>query len=143
MIIIKRYPTRRLYDTSLSKYVNLKYIRELIVSNQDFKIIDSKTEEDKTRNILLQIIGEEETSVQQSLLTDNLLKKLICFYGNDNQNYMQQFLEQSLNVFLEQQDNMQTVMSNLNKTAPFEIFNNIVKQNIDMWSNINSPNDKK
>ena len=73
LIIIKRYPNRRLYDTTQSHYVNLDYIRGLVIANQEFKIVDSKTDEDKTRSILIQIISEEETSERQSLLTNTLL----------------------------------------------------------------------
>lgn len=69
LIIIKRYPNRRLYDTTKSHYVNLDYIRELVIAKEEFQIVDSKSNEDKTRSILIQIISEEETSEKQSLLT--------------------------------------------------------------------------
>lgn len=143
MITIKRYPNRRLYDTSQSCYVNLNYIRELVIANQDFEIVDSKTSEDKTRSILVQIISEEETSDRQSLLTNNLLKRLICFYGNDNQDYLQQFLEQSLTTFIEHQDDLIKFTNEINKNSPFGIFNNIVEQNLNMWNTFQKNKDKK
>ncbi|OUR61635.1 polyhydroxyalkanoate synthesis repressor PhaR [Colwellia sp. 39_35_sub15_T18] len=143
MITIKRYPNRRLYDTSQSHYVNLNYIRELVIANQDFEIVDSKTLEDKTRSILVQIISEEETSDRQSLLTNNLLKRLICFYGNDNQDYLQQFLEQSLTTFIEHQDDLIKITSEINKNSPFGIFNNLVEQNLNMWNTFQKKKEKK
>lgn len=143
MIIIKRYPNRRLYDTSKSHYVNLDYIRELVIANQEFKIVDSKTDEDKTRSILIQIISEEETSERQSLLTNTLLKHLICFYGNDNQDYLQQFLEQSLSAFIEHQDEILKLNSGINKNSPFGLFSSIVEQNMNMWNKFKLPGDKK
>lgn len=143
MIIIKRYPNRRLYDTSKSHYVNLDYIRELVISNQEFKIVDSKTDQDKTRSILIQIISEEETSDRQSLLTNTLLKRLICFYGNDNQNYLQEFLEQSFSAFLEHQDDIMKLNSNITKNSPFGLFSSIVEQNMSMWKQFQQPKDKK
>ena len=143
LIIIKRYPNRRLYDTTKSHYVNLDYIRELVIANQEFKIVDSKTDEDKTRSILIQIISEEETSERQSLLTNTLLKRLICFYGNDNQDYLQQFLEQSLSAFIEHQDDILKLSSDINKNSPFGLFNSIVEQNMNMWAKFQKPTDKK
>lgn len=143
MITIKRYPNRRLYDTTQSHYINLDYIRELVISNQDFKIVDSKTDEDKTRSILIQIISEEETSERQSLLTNNLLKRLICFYGNDNQDYLQQFLEQSLSAFIEHQDDILKLSNGMNKNSPFALFSSIVEQNMNIWNNFQKPTDKK
>lgn len=143
LIIIKRYPNRRLYDTTKSHYVNLDYIRELVISNQEFKIVDSKTSEDKTRSILVQIISEEETSERQSLLTNTLLKRLICFYGNDNQDYLQEFLEQSLAAFIEHQDDILKLSNDINKNSPFGLFSSIVEQNMNIWTKFQKPADKK
>ncbi len=143
LITIKRYPNRRLYDTTKSHYVNLDYIRELVIANQEFKIVDSKTDEDKTRSILIQIISEEETSERQSLLTNTLLKRLICFYGNDNQDYLQQFLEQSLSAFIEHQDDILKLSSGINKNSPFGLFSSVVEQNMNIWNKFKLPEDKK
>jgi polyhydroxyalkanoate synthesis repressor PhaR len=143
LITIKRYPNRRLYDTTKSHYVNLDYIRELVISNQEFKIVDSKTSEDKTRSILVQIISEEETSERQSLLTNTLLKRLICFYGNDNQDYLQQFLEQSLAAFIEHQDDILKLSNDINKNSPFGLFSSIVEQNMNIWTKFQKPADKQ
>jgi len=142
LITIKRYPNRRLYDTSQSQYVNLAYIRKLVISSSEFKIIDSKSQEDRTRSVLLQIINEEETSENQSLLTNNLLKKLISFYGNSNQSYLQEFLEQSLSIFIEQQGNMSSIVNRVQKNSPFGLINDVVKSNINLWANLNKEKDK-
>ena len=56
--LIKKYPNRRLYDTQTSSYVTLSDIKGLVMANEVFKVIDAKTDEDLTRNILLQIILE-------------------------------------------------------------------------------------
>jgi len=69
-IIIKKYPNRRLYDTSQSQYVNLEYIRHLITDHRDFLVLDSKTSKDLTKSILLQIVSESETFELQALLTN-------------------------------------------------------------------------
>lgn len=142
-IIIKKYPNRRLYDTSQSQYVNLEYIRRLITDHRDFLVLDSKTSKDLTKSILLQIVSESETSETQSLLTNQLLKQLICFYGSDMQRFVPQYLEQSLSSFLEHQDAMQGMMKNLVEGGPLGLFGKIVEQNMGAWTHFNDPEKKK
>ena len=60
MRIIKKYPNRRLYDTEISKYITLDDVRKLVLDGVEFRVTDVKTEEDLTRNVLLQIISEQE-----------------------------------------------------------------------------------
>ena len=141
MIIIKKYPNRRFYDTSRSQYVNLDYIKTLIEDSKEFQVIDSKSEDDITKSILLQIISESETNDNQSLLTNWLLKKLIRFYDSDMQFFVRQYLEQSLVSFIEQQDKMQGMMKNMVETSPFGMFNKMMEQNLEAWKR--SQNQKK
>lgn len=141
MIIIKKYPNRRLYDTSQSQYVNLEFIKSLVMSHQEFSIIDSKTESDITKSILLQIITEQETNDQQSLLTNQVLKQLIRFYDSDMQVFLRMYLEQSMANFLDQQDAMQTVMRDIIDKSPMGIFSQMFEKNMDFWRTmgINDP----
>ncbi|WP_075188087.1 polyhydroxyalkanoate synthesis repressor PhaR [Teredinibacter haidensis] len=134
MIIIKKYPNRRLYDTSKSQYVNLETIKELVIQHQDFKVIDSKTEDDLTKSILLQIITEQEGSDQQAVLTQTVLKQLIRFYGSDMQVFMRQYLEQSIATFMERQDTFQGVMQEfMDTTSPASVFNQMMEKNMSIW----------
>ena len=60
--LIKKYPhNRRLYDTSISDYITIDDIRQMVVNEIPFKVVDKKTNEDITRNILLQIIMDQES----------------------------------------------------------------------------------
>ena len=122
-----------MYDTSRSQYVNLDYIKSLINQRDEFRVIDSKTEEDLTKSILLQIISESETNENQSLLTNSLLKQLIRFYDSDMQAFVRQYLEQSIVSFIEQQDKVQGMMKNMVETSPFGMFNKMMAQNMDAW----------
>ena len=70
--IIKKYPNRRLYDTEKSKYVTLQQIRDLVLEEVPFIVIDQKTDEDITRSILLQIIFEQESETNPLFSNDNL-----------------------------------------------------------------------
>jgi polyhydroxyalkanoate synthesis repressor PhaR len=141
-ITIKKYPNRRLYDTSQSQYVNLEYIKQLILDHKDFEIVDSKSGQDLTKSVLLQIISEQETSEDQSLLTNTLLKQLIRFYGGDMQVFVRQYLEQSLANFLKQQDVVQGMMKNLVDSSPMGMFGKMMEQNMDAWSKFTQPKGK-
>ena len=59
--LIKKYPNRRLYDTTDSGYITLADVKKMILDNITFKVVDAKSNEDLTRTILLQIILEEES----------------------------------------------------------------------------------
>lgn len=133
MITIKKYPNRRMYDASRSQYVNIDYIKSLINQREEFRVVDSKTDEDLTKTILLQIISESETNENQSLLTNSLLKQLIRFYDSDMQAFVRQYLEQSIVSFIEQQDKVQGMMKNMVDTSPFGVFNKLMEQNMDAW----------
>lgn len=134
MITIKKYPNRRLYDTSQSKYVNLDFIKTLIKDRHDFTIVDSKTEADLTKSVLLQIISESEANGQQSLLTDVLLKQLIRFYDSDMEVFVRQYLEQSIVQFIEQQDKVQGMMSNMVSSNPMTMFSQMMEKNMSAWN---------
>ncbi|SMF08265.1 polyhydroxyalkanoate synthesis repressor PhaR [Alteromonadaceae bacterium Bs31] len=140
MILIKKYPNRRLYDTSQSQYVNLETIKQLVMEHKDFKVIDSKSEDDLTKSILLQIISEQEASDQQAILTQTVLKQLIRFYGSDMQVFMRQYLEQSIATFLDRQEVFQGAMQEFMETAsPVNVFNQMMEKNMDVWKNFGMP----
>lgn len=141
MRVIKKYPNRRMYDTSQSKYVNLDFIKTLINDRLDFTIIDSKTEADITKSVLLQIISESEATGEQSLLTDVLLKQLIRFYDSDMEVFVRQYLEQSIVQFIEQQDKVQGMMKNMVDNSPIGLFSQMMEKNMAAW-NVNK-NSKK
>ncbi|TQV66139.1 polyhydroxyalkanoate synthesis repressor PhaR [Exilibacterium tricleocarpae] len=133
MVLIKKYPNRRLYDTSSSQYVNLDYIKKLVTDHAEFTVVDSKSGADLTKSILLQIISEQESNDQQSLLTNSVLKQLIRYYDTDMQLFMRQYLEQSMAVFLERQDTLQGMMKDLVDASPLGLFNQIMEKNMKMW----------
>ena len=59
--LIKKYPNRRLYDTTESRYITLDEVREMVLQEIPIKVVDRQSNEDITRNILLQIIMEQES----------------------------------------------------------------------------------
>ncbi len=143
MITIKKYPNRRLYDTSQSQYINLEAIRTLVMSHSEFKVIDSKTETDLTKSILLQIISEQENNDSQSLLTESVLKQLIRFYGSEMQGFLGQYLEQSLSTFIDRQDTMRGVMQDMMDASPMNVFNQMMEKNMSVWGSFSSSEGQK
>ena len=67
---IKKYPNRRLYDTANSGYITLADVKQMVLENIEFQVVDAKTSEDLTRSILLQIILDEESGGLRAALAD-------------------------------------------------------------------------
>jgi polyhydroxyalkanoate synthesis repressor PhaR len=104
--LIKKYPNRRLYDTRTSSYITLADVKELVLSREEFQVVDAKTGEDLTRSILLQIILEEEAG-GAPMFTSDLLAHMIRFYGNATQGMMGKYLENNIKAFTEMQAKLQ------------------------------------
>lgn len=138
MRILRKYTNRRLYDTSKSCYVTLEDVKQLVLSGESFQVQDSKTGADLTRNILLQIIAEQEADGHGTLLTNQVLQQLIRFYGDSMQGMMSQYLEQSVAAFLEHQDRIREMIDAAN---PLTMMNRIADQNMAVW-NMFSPTAK-
>ncbi len=103
--LIKKYPNRRLYDTRTSTYITLADVKQLVLDQEEFQVVDAKTTEDLTRSILLQIILEEEAG-GAPMFTSDMLSQMIRFYGNAMQSVMGQYLETNLQAFVDMQDKM-------------------------------------
>ena len=104
-ILINRYASRRLYNTQTSEYVTLDEISELIKQGHDVEIRDRKTSEDLTRQILLQIITEQE-SKGENVLPINVLTGLVRSYSTAAQGMLPDFLSQSYDMFTQQQQSI-------------------------------------
>ena len=104
--LIKKYPNRRLYDTKTSSYITLVDVKELVVKNEEFQVIDAKSGDDLTRSILLQIILDEEGG-GAPLFSSDVLTQFIRFYGSAMQGMMGSYLERNVQLFNELQKRMQ------------------------------------
>jgi len=100
--VIKKYPNRRLYDTETSRYITLSDVRDLVIDRVDFQVIDKKTGEDITRTILLQVISNQE-SRGEPIMSEDFLSQVIRAYGTVMPGFMAPYLEQSLRLFMSQQ----------------------------------------
>ncbi|HEX7953748.1 MAG TPA: polyhydroxyalkanoate synthesis repressor PhaR, partial [Burkholderiales bacterium] len=104
--LIKKYPNRRLYDTATSSYITLADVKQLVLDQVIFKVVDAKSEEDLTRAILLQIILEEE-SAGAPMFSSDMLSQIIRFYGNAMQGMMGSYLDKNIQTFVEIQRRLQ------------------------------------
>lgn len=100
--IIKKYPNRRLYDTDTSSYITLAQVKRLVMDSEPFVVLDVKTGEDLTRNILLQIILEEESN-DSPMFTAPVLASVIRFYGHAMQGFMSGYLENNMQQLMDVQ----------------------------------------
>ena len=97
-VTIKKYANRRLYDTESSAYITLDRLAAMVREGREFEVVDAKTGEDITRQVLTQIIVDEE-SRGSTMLPLNFLKQLIGLYGNSMQNFVPQYLEAAMDSF--------------------------------------------
>jgi polyhydroxyalkanoate synthesis repressor PhaR len=104
--IIKKYPNRRLYDTANSGYITLADVKQMVLENIDFQVVDAKTGDDLTRAILLQIILDEESG-GLPMFSSEMLAQMIRFYGTAQQTIIGSYMEQNIKAFLAIQKKLQ------------------------------------
>ena len=100
--VIKKYPNRRLYDTTTSTYITLAEVKQLVMASENLVVRDAKTGEDITRSILLQIILEEEAG-GAPMFSEAVLANIIRFYGHAMQGFMGSYLEKNIQMFTDMQ----------------------------------------
>ena len=131
--VIKKYPNRRLYDTNESKYVTLSDVRKLVLEETPFCVIDKKSGEDITRNILLQIIIEQEEG-GEPMFSSDALQQMIGFYGNSARSMAGDFLRSSVHMFYEQQKQLQEQVTGARQLNPVSsLFADAAKRNMELW----------
>lgn len=101
-VIIKKYANRRLYNTQTSSYITLDDLSKMVRDGVDFEVVDAKTGHDLTRQVLAQIIFEEETK-GAAMLPMNFLRHMIRFYDDSMQQVLPHYLEVSMDMFAENQ----------------------------------------
>lgn len=133
-VTIKKYANRRLYNTETSSYITLDHLAAMTREGRDFKVIDAKTEEDITHNILTQIIMEEE-SRGQTMLPVNFLRQLISMYGDSMQAMVPGYLDASMDSFRRNQEQFKSAVEGAFANSPFANtpFAELAKRNMAMF----------
>ena len=141
--LIKKYPNRRLYDTTESRYITLDEVREMVLKEIPFKVVDRQSNEDITRNILLQIIMEQESG-GEPLFSADVLSRFIRNYGEAAQSGFAEYLDNSLRFFSEQQKAVQAQMGKVIEGTPMDYWMKLGEQNMKAWQDMfNARSDRK
>ena len=115
-LLIKRYASRRLYNTETSDYVTLEDIAGFIREGREVQIVDLKSGDDLTRQYLLQIIAEHE-SRGETMLPVNVLTDLVRSYTTQAGSMVPQFLQASFEMLRNSQSEMMRNMAKANPLA--------------------------
>jgi polyhydroxyalkanoate synthesis repressor PhaR len=129
-IIIKKYANRRLYNTESSSYITLEHLAAMTREGREFKVVDAKSDEDITHNILTQIIMEEEGRGDQPMLPVNFLRQLIAMYGDSMQAMVPGYLEASMDSFRRNQAQFKSAVEGAFAGSPFA---EMAKRNMAMF----------
>ena len=133
--LIKKYPNRRLYDTSESRYITLDEVREMVLKEIPFKVVDRQSNEDITRNILLQIIMEQESG-GSPLFSADVLSRFIRNYREATRSGFTEYLDTSLRFFNEQQHTIQEQMGKALQGTPMDYWMKLGEQNMKIWQDM-------
>lgn len=128
-VIIKKYANRRLYNTETSSYITLDLLSQMTREGREFVVVDAKSGEDITHNVLTQIIMEEEQR-GKNMLPVNFLRQLIAMYGDSMQSMVPQYLEASMDAFRKNQQQFQEAMKGAFGGGPLA---EIAKRNMQMF----------
>jgi polyhydroxyalkanoate synthesis repressor PhaR len=132
-ITIKKYANRRLYNTETSSYVTLDHLCEMVKDGVEFEVRDARTGEDITRQVLAQIIFEEENKGQH-LLPIQFLRQLIRFYGDSLQAFVPSYLEMSMDSFTKNQQEMREKFAQaVGGKLGYKDFEQIARQNLQVF----------
>jgi polyhydroxyalkanoate synthesis repressor PhaR len=142
-IIIKKYANRRLYNTDSSSYITLDTLAQMTRDNQEFHVVDAKSGDDITHQVLTQIIMEEESHGEQ-MLPVSFLRQLISLYGNSMQAMVPSYLDASMKSF---RDNQEKLRDSFGKGLTENPFAKIAQHNMKMfadgWRAVLAPGEPK
>ncbi|QQA44395.1 polyhydroxyalkanoate synthesis repressor PhaR [Pelagovum pacificum] len=121
-LLIKRYASRRLYNTETSDYVTLEDIATFIREGREVQIVDLKSGDDLTRQYLLQIIAEHE-SRGENMLPVEVLTDLVRSYTTQSMSVVPQFLSMSFDMLRQGQEKMMENMGTINPMSQMGAMN--------------------
>lgn len=131
--VIKKYSNRRLYNTGTSCYITLEDLRNMVKRGEAFEVRDAKTNDDLTRNVLTQIIFEQELK-GYNILPISFLRNLISLYDTSNQNYVSPYLELMMDYFVSNQEKIQSIShTQWDKLFPFSFIEHATRANMDLF----------
>jgi len=132
--IIRKYANRRLYDTESSCYITLDDLKELIVSGISIEVQEAKTRKDISREVLLQLVAEQE-SLGRPILNEAILTSLIRFYDHPMQKLASKYLEAALGQLQNQRARLSEQLQGL-MDSPAEMVSQLTRQNLEWMTSL-------
>lgn len=134
ILVIKKYSNRRLYNTLTSSYITINDLIELIKKNIHFKIVESNTNQDITRLVLMQLIFDLE-SKGYKLLPIEFLRHIINFYDDNLSCFFVEYLQYITKFFAENENEWRKYLQSYNITelSGFKLFEDMAKQNTKLF----------
>ena len=114
--VIKKYPNRRLYDTSASRYINLEDIAGLVREGKDVQVVDAQTGEDLTRVTLTQVIVDDAKQ-QPTGLPLELLRQLIISSDRMGREFIMWYLKSAFDAYQTVQGKLHSGLSGVQAAA--------------------------
>ncbi|MXP09473.1 polyhydroxyalkanoate synthesis repressor PhaR [Pseudoblastomonas halimionae] len=129
-IVIKKYANRRLYNTDSSSYITLDTLAKMTREEVEFQVVDAKSGDDITHQVLTQIIMDEEAHGEH-MLPVSFLRQLISLYGNSMQAMVPSYLDASMKSF---RDNQEKLRDTFGKGLAGNPFAKMAQQNMKMFA---------
>jgi len=128
---VKKYANRRLYDEETSRYITQEELKDFILKGESVEVFDARSGKSRTREVLLQIVAEQET-IGRPILSENLLLLLIRFYEHPLQQMASRYLEISLQQL---QSQSSAIARQLQRSAlsPAEFMTRFTQSGIDWF----------
>ena len=126
-MLIKKYPNRRLYNTSTRTYVNLNDLAALVRQGEDIQVVDAKTGEDVTRVVLTQIIVEDAREAPSGLPLE-LLRQLIVASDRAGREFLMWYLKSAFDAYEKVQGAVQDRLKDVGSAAlsPIHLVKNLL-----------------
>jgi len=127
-VLIRKYPNRRLYNTSSRAYVNLNDLAALIRQGEEVQVVDAKTGEDVTRVVLTQIIVEDAKDGPSGLPLE-LLRQLIMASDRAGREFIMWYLNSAFDAYEKVQGAVQTRLKDVSSAAlsPLHLVRNLLQ----------------
>jgi polyhydroxyalkanoate synthesis repressor PhaR len=132
-VVVKKYANRRLYNTETSTYVTLDDLAQMVRSERDFVVYDAKSGDDLTHSVLTQIIVEQESRSDQTMLPIPFLRQLIRFYGGSFERLVPSFLQVSMDTLIREQERFRAQFPNPFSTTAFEAYQEQARKNMALF----------
>lgn len=110
-IELRRYPSRKLYNKNASSYVRLPEVAEMVRNGANIRVEDTETGEDVTRQVLLQIIMDQEGKTTGAMLSADLMMDMIRLHQSKASEMMTGLFEQSVAFIRAQQEQLASQMT--------------------------------